>query len=855
MFLFFIFLSILNPKPSLYWVYFKDQVEGRVNPRYIRIIENMGARKRVCSNLLNACSFFAGDEIKEIEKLWFVKKVEPVRIGRVRISKEEKERLYHIQYDSSFTGYTYTQLKLFDINRVHDRGYLGEGVKIGFLDTGLRKDNFALRSIKIEKEHDFITGDDIFIELGKNRITACKNFSIIECFWIVPTQKFYYILFIADSTPSLPTKGTERQCFFTYSSDGYSWRPPLKFSSSSFSRNLYASADGNILAASWEGGESSLASNIYISLIRDTLPFYSEVLSTSGRKPVVGVKNDTLVILWFEENRIKLKEGVITENEVSWFYDTTLFEYNTKSIFYPKLIYQRGWILMFADFLKGKILKYNMTGNEKDSILLENLINFDPFVYRDTIFMVVSYIEETPKLELLRWSDENPQKEMVWDLFVQEIKGTTIEDRIGILLQSYGKILYMEYKNGYWIQTELTQDFSYLPFITEDENDFIKGWCIRGDDDTDYDPAEDALSQPNHGTRITALVGGYVPGNYIGVAPASVFYMAKTEKVTDINEKEYEVQIEEDTWIEGLEWLEREGVDIVNSSLGYSDWYTYEDMDGKTSAASIAASLAAKRGLVIVTAMGNVKKDHPYMVAPADAEGVVSVGGIMRDSSWWGFSEEIIGSAIGPTYDGRRKPELVALADSVWAVDSMGFRISAGTSYATAFVSGIFSLVLSAHPEWRGYPDSLKEAVFKTASNYSSPNDTIGYGIPNAFNAVYFTPPKGDSIPEDRFLSPFPNPYYPLSQNKIYFPFMLQKGTSSAILQIYSISGKRIITKEIGKEEGLSIGIYESKKILETIGAFWDGKDEKKILCPSGLYIVVLYTGHGKMLEKFMLIR
>ncbi len=836
-----------------------DSYDLPVNPSYIKIIEAMGARKKVCSRWLNACSFFMSPEVKErVEKLWFVKKVEPVRILKVRVPKDKNVSLFRVHYDSSFAGITYRQLELFNINKVHDMGYLGEGVKIGFLDTGLRKNNFALRMAKIEKEHDFITGDDIFVVENDSWIKVVQNFSLIESPVLLKTSYGWAMIFIADSTPTLPVQITQRQCFISISQDFVRWSNPVKFSDKFYARNLKAASFDSIVVAIWEGGDEVTQHEIYLTILGKDSVLSKEVLTRSGKNPGICINDTNIIIAWFDTEGLKYREGSISHGKITWD-EEKIFELSyTGAVSNPVMSYKDGWIIAFIDYaLQGIVYFLNGT---KYLLPIENPISLDLFKEQGEVYLVVSCMDKEPQIKLLNLRNEKFVLIHTWQKYAESIDAESVNGITGILIESYGKVIFFEKKDGTWSENEIAEEFSYHPFIGVKDGVLVKGFCVRGDDNTDYDPEEDAVEQPNHGTKVVGVVGGYIPGSYVGVAPAATFYIAKTEKYEDINEREYELQVEEDTWIEGLEWLEKEGVEIVNSSLGYSDWYSYEDMDGKTSPASIAASLAAKRGVVIVTAMGNVTKAHPYMVVPADAEGVVSVGGITTDSSWWAFTETIVGSAIGPTYDGRMKPELVALADSVWVVSidtTAGYMLSGGTSFATAIVSGIFALVLSAHPEWKNQPESLKLAVFTTASNYNTPNDTIGYGIPDAFKAVYFKPPTGEVITENMFLSPFPNPYYPSLQGKIYFPFQLYKGGSSITLQIYSSSGRLIFYRELkeGENEYFAPGRYETKELLERIKAFWDGKDLNGREVSPGLYIAVLATSFGNDVTKFMLLK
>jgi subtilisin family serine protease len=75
-----------------------------------------------------------------------------------------------------------------------------------------------------------------------------------------------------------------------------------------------------------------------------------------------------------------------------------------------------------------------------------------------------------------------------------------------------------------------------------------------------------------------------------------------------------------------------------------------------------------------------------------------------------------------------------------WFSDS---RADYGWCYnfmAAAHVAGVVALLRAYHPSWA--PTSIVQALKQTASNHASPNQQIGYGIPNANAALnYVLPP------------------------------------------------------------------------------------------------------------------
>ncbi|MFO0984203.1 MAG: S8 family serine peptidase [Planctomycetota bacterium] len=137
---------------------------------------------------------------------------------------------------------------------------------------------------------------------------------------------------------------------------------------------------------------------------------------------------------------------------------------------------------------------------------------------------------------------------------------------------------------------------------------------INNDGETRNEPGDDP-DQHIHGTIVWSVLAGFAPGQLIGPAYGASFLLAKTEDVTS------ETRIEEDNWIAAAEWADQRGADVISSSLIYTDWYTYPDMDGDTAPITIAADLAAQRGIVPCSAAGNsATQDFYYIGAPADGD-------------------------------------------------------------------------------------------------------------------------------------------------------------------------------------------------------------------------------------------
>ncbi len=257
---------------------------------------------------------------------------------------------------------------------------------------------------------------------------------------------------------------------------------------------------------------------------------------------------------------------------------------------------------------------------------------------------------------------------------------------------------------------------------------------INRDSLTENEPGVDPPGQDSHGTITFSTLAGFKEGKLIGPAYEAEFYLAKTE----VNGSE--TPIEEDYWAEGIEWLERSGAGVVSSSLAYSTFddgsgYSYEngDYDGKTAVTTRAAARAARLGVVVVNAMGNEGNRPGTIIAPADADSIISVGAVTMQGRVAGFSSN------GPTNDNRIKPDVSAPGVGVFCAtrsDTASYTRANGTSLSTPLTAGVAALVRSARPELSVL--QVRDALRETASQADSPDNKMGWGIVDAWEAVLY---------------------------------------------------------------------------------------------------------------------
>ncbi len=374
-----------------------------------------------------------------------------------------------------------------------------------------------------------------------------------------------------------------------------------------------------------------------------------------------------------------------------------------------------------------------------------------------------------------------------------------------------------------------------------------------------------------HGTKVLSVLAGYdVSNDMVGAALGASFVLVNTE-IAAINGQFFENVLEEDFWVEGLEFAAAHGARIINSSLGYRDWYTDPDLDGETPVSSRAASQALDQNVLVVTAVGNQVPDQGHftdpitgdtsLVAPADARGVISVGAYERDSV---TGDLLPLSLFGPTADGRIKPEVVApyfvRCGGLYTPqgDTLPFYYftCGGTSFGTALVSGALACIWEAHPSWTAA--RLREAVLGTARPVTDipgypeapdSNNITGYGLLDAYAALHLEPPETPAARGDALLPPYPNPVNFARGEVLHLPYVLAHNTYRRI-QVFSLSGKLVFDSGMADQ---SIGRYHTGSGANP-DVVWDGRDRSGNPVPPGVYLVVLKTGFNTSTRKVAVI-
>ena len=243
------------------------------------------------------------------------------------------------------------------------------------------------------------------------------------------------------------------------------------------------------------------------------------------------------------------------------------------------------------------------------------------------------------------------------------------------------------------------------------------------------DPSIDVFREDQHGALVLSAMAGNIPGKYLGTAPAASYYLVQTEYAPT------EYLVETDFWVRGAELADSIGADIINSSLGYTEFddpamnFSYADMNGRVARSSIAAEMAAQKGIIVCNSAGNSGNlSWRYHSSPADARSILSVGTVDIAGNTSSFS------SYGPASDGRIKPEVAATGTRTALLSTSGTVIySNGTSFSSPLVAGMAAcyLQLTKEQNKESSVHQLIENILKTAHLSTSPDPQLGYGIPD----------------------------------------------------------------------------------------------------------------------------
>ena len=328
-----------------------------------------------------------------------------------------------------------------------------------------------------------------------------------------------------------------------------------------------------------------------------------------------------------------------------------------------------------------------------------------------------------------------------------------------------------------------------------------------------------------HGMYVLSVIAGNIPYEYVGTAPEASFWLLRSEDVSS------EYIIEEDNWVSAAEFADSAGADIITSSLGYSTFWdasqdhTYEDMDGNTTRISIAADIAASKGMLVVSSAGNFgDKLWKYISAPADADSVLAVGAIDVTGAIAAFSSR------GPSADGRIKPDVCAVGNRTYILRQTGsVGTGGGTSLSAPIISGLAACLWQANPDATGM--EIYSAIKESSDRYSSPDTIYGYGIPDFGLAdIIYKSKYGDVLQEFYSLNVYPT----LFTDRINITFY-STIDNTVNITIYNTLGDKI------KEEIFYVNEGYNEIVQDNLGT----------LVP-GMYMVNVRSSKSSLVRKLI---
>ena len=288
-------------------------------------------------------------------------------------------------------------------------------------------------------------------------------------------------------------------------------------------------------------------------------------------------------------------------------------------------------------------------------------------------------------------------------------------------------------------------------------------------------------TQSTHGTSCLSTMGAYDPNNMVGTAYKASYYLIHTE------DGDSENIIEEYNWVSGAEYADSLGVDVCSTSLGYitfdmSQWdHPYQHYDGKTAPMSIGAEIAASRGMICMNAAGNEGDGNCTLGIPADAEHIVTVGAVNAAGDRASFS------SVGPTYDGRIKPDVMAMGEGTYVASGYGswwpYYNGNGTSFATPVLAGAVACLRQARPY--SSVQEICDALRACGNRVENPDSKYGYGIPDFSQALELLKVEEHSVAANEIINVYPNP----SQGEV--KVALKEG-AKADVTVYDITGRQL---------------------------------------------------------------
>lgn len=293
----------------------------------------------------------------------------------------------------------------------------------------------------------------------------------------------------------------------------------------------------------------------------------------------------------------------------------------------------------------------------------------------------------------------------------------------------------------------------------------------------------------SHGTMVLSCMGGNLPGQMVGTAPDASYWLLRSEDAAT------EYLVEEYYWAAAAEYADSVGADVINSSLGYTEFdapsenHTYFDMDGVTTPCAKAANFAARKGMAVVVSAGNSGQNSWFYIGtPADADSALAIAATDASGIVTGFSSR------GFAPDGGIKPNLGAQGGNSVVCDPFNngsIQTGNGTSFASPILCGLVACLWQAHPAMTNM--QLYNVIELSASQYSNPDSLLGYGIPDFCAAnLYLNGNPNQLGNNDQLYNISPNPF----SGQIAFSFFAMEEQSLQVC-LYDAQGRAVTRQTV----------------------------------------------------------
>ena len=320
-------------------------------------------------------------------------------------------------------------------------------------------------------------------------------------------------------------------------------------------------------------------------------------------------------------------------------------------------------------------------------------------------------------------------------------------------------------------------------------------------------------------------MAAYVPNTMVGTAPKASYYLLHTEDVSNEN------IVEEYNWVSGAEYADSLGVDMCTTSLGYIDFddpqwdHPFEHFDGHTAPMTIGSEIAASRGMICMNSASNEGDGYCTLGIPADAEHILTVGSVNANGIRSDFS------SVGPTYDGRIKPDVMAMGEGTYVASGDGgwwpYYNGNGTSFATPVLAGAVACLRQARPY--ASVQEICDVIRQCSDRADNPDNHYGYGIPDFSQAVELLHVEEDSVQSNEIINVYPNP----AQGDVHVALMVG---AKADLTVFDFMGRQLYTYGFNGLNHTSLENY-----LNTLD--------------SGIYFINAVSEHGNQTLKLVIVK